>query len=222
MPAPPRPAPPRRAAPLWRLAVLAALALAAPASVAQSLFADVVARRPGDVITVVLAERTQAQRESASDEQAQAGLGGGASVGAPVSGQFGADARYASDASARSRSAQSDLLRGTVSVVVTDVDEAGNLVVEGERTMNVNGSGHRLRVAGLVRPDDVRAGNVVFSYQIANAEVDYRQDGLRNKFFGPSFFAKAAAVLLVAAAVVIGASAAGGDVAEAVAEGAAE
>ena len=216
MPAPPRPAP------FWALTLLAALVACAAPAAAQSLFADAVARRPGDVITVVLAERTQAQRESASDEQAQAGLGGGASVGPPVSGQFGLDARYASDATARSRSAQSDLLSGTVSVVVTDVDEAGNLVVEGERTMNVNGAGHRLRLAGLVRPDDVRAGNVVFSYQIANAEVDYRQDGLRNKFFGPSFFAKAAAVVLVVAAVALGASEVVGDAAEAVAEGAAE
>lgn len=188
-----------------RLVPFLLLALAVPAS-AQSLFADVVARRPGDVITVVLAEQTQAQRQSASSEQAQAGLGGSASVGGSLAGQFGADTRYASDASARSGSAQSDVLSGTVSVVVTGVDEAGNLVVEGERTMNVNGSGHRLRVAGLVRPDDVRAGNVVYSYQIANAEVDYRQAGLRNRFLKPSFFAKAAAVVLVVAAVVFGAS----------------
>ncbi|MDT0631771.1 flagellar basal body L-ring protein FlgH [Rubrivirga litoralis] len=220
MPAPPRPAltwesaPPRLVAVLVALVVLAAFA---PATAAQSLFADVVARRPGDVITVVLAERTQAQRRSTSDEQAQAGLGGSASVGGSLAGQFGADTQYFSDAAARSGSAQSDLLSGTVSVVVTGVDDAGNLVVEGERKMNVNGSGHRLRVAGLVRPDDVRAGNVVFSYQIANAEVDYRQDGLRNRFFKPSFFAKAAAIVLVVAAVVFGASQIGGDVAAEVA-----
>ena len=162
------------------------------------------------MITVVLAERTLAQRRSAIDSESYAALGGGAQTGGSLSGRFGLDASYSSDAIARTDASQSDLLNGTVSVVVTGVDETGNLIVEGARQLNVNGSGHTLRVAGLVRPADVRAGNVVYSYQIANAEVDYRQDGIRHRFFSPSFFAKAAAVLLVAAAVVLGADAVGG------------
>lgn len=188
------------------LALLLALVALAPGARAQSLFADPVARRAGDVITVVLAERTQAQRQSAYDAQSEAGLGGGAATGGGLAGRFDVNARYSSDAAASNRTAQSDALTGTVSVVVTGVDDAGNLTVAGERSMKVNGVGHRLRVAGLVRPFDVQAGNVVFSYQIANAEVDYRQDGLRHKFLGPGFLARAGAVALVAAAVVFGAS----------------
>lgn len=190
--------------PLVLLLVLAAGA--SPAASAQSLFSDVIARRPGDVLTVVLAERTAARRQSAFDDESQAGLGGAAAVQGDIAGRFALDAQYSSAATASSESSQSDLLSGTVSVVVTDVDEAGNLIVEGERRLNVNGAGHRLRIAGLVRPTDVRSGNVVFSYQIANADVDYRQDGLRHRFFRPGFFTKAAAVVLVGAAVVFGAS----------------
>lgn len=189
-----------------RLSLLLLLVVLGPVAQAQSLFTDVVARRPGDVLTVVLAERTTAQRQSAFDDQSQAGFGGSAVVGGAFAGQFGLDAQYSSDAAASNRSSQSDVLNGTVSVVVTEVDETGNLIVEGERRMTVNGAGHRLRVAGLVRPVDIRSGNVIYSYQIANAIVDYRQDGLRHKFFGPSFLTKAAATVLVVAAVVFGAS----------------
>ena len=189
-----------------RSILLLALATLAVGAHAQSLFTDVVARRPGDVLTVVLAERTAAQRQSDFDDTSAAALGGSAATGGSIAGQFGMDARYATDASAATRASQSDLLEGTVSVVVTGVDEAGNLTVEGARSIAVNGSGHTLTIAGIVRPADVRAGNVVYSYQIANAVVDYRQAGLRNKFFRPGFFTKAITVALIGAAVVFGAS----------------
>lgn len=192
-----------------RLLFLLTLAALVPAAGAQSLFADVVARRPGDVITVVLAERTQAQRQSAYDSESQSGFSGGAYSGT-LGGQFDVDARYLSDDLARTRATQSDALTGTVSVVVTEVDAAGNLIVEGERSVNVNGTGQTLRVAGLVRPTDVRAGNVVFSYQIANAAVDYRQTGMRHKFFRPGFLTKVAAVAVLVGAIVLGGSAVAG------------
>ena len=168
-----------------------------------SLFADRTARRAGDVLTVLLAERTAAQRASHYDARQQAGLGGAAAGADSSLGRFALDARFAADASARNETALNDLLSGTVSVVVTGVDPAGNLQVEGERRISVNGVGHRLRVAGIVRPADVRADNSVLSFQIANADVVYRRDG-RTARFGPAFLSTVGVVALVVAAVFVG------------------
>ena len=158
------------------------------------------------MLTVVLAERTTAQRQSGYDDQAQGGYGGSATTGGSIAGSFSLDANYTSNASATNRTAQSDLLQGTLTVLVTGTDEAGNLQIEGERRLNVNGVGHRLSVAGLVRPSDIRSGNVIYSYQIANADVVYRQDGLRNRFFSPGTLVKIGAAALLVAAVVFGAN----------------
>ena len=182
-----------------------ALLLTVGTAAAQSLYADPVARQRGDLLTVVLAERTDAQRLSTYDDASASGFAGSADAG-PLGGTFAADAQVQQQASAANETAQSDLLTGTLTVVVTAVDSTGNLVVAGERRLTVNGVGHQLAVEGLVRPADVRAGNTVFSYEIANAEVVYKQEGLRHRFLSPGTLIKAGAVILLAAAVVFGAS----------------
>lgn len=168
-----------------------------------SLFADPVARRTGDVLTVVLSERTSAQRQSSYDSRSAAGLGGAAAGQDSTMGRFAFDARFASDATARNETALADLLHGTVSVVVTGTDAAGNLQVEGERRISVNGVGHRLGVRGLVRPADVSADNTVLSFQIANAEVVYRKEGRLSRF-GPGFLPYVGAAAVALAAFLIG------------------
>jgi flagellar L-ring protein precursor FlgH len=100
---------------------------------------------------------------------------------------------------------QSDLLQGTLTVSVAEVDDAGNLVIEGERRLNVNGVTHFMRVTGTVRPFDIRTDNTLFSYQIANADIEYRRDGLIQRYAGPGFFAKAGAVVVLGAAIFFGA-----------------
>lgn len=191
-----------------RLALLILLGLVAAPVLAQptvpSLYADVRARAVGDPVTIILAERTNAQRRSGHEERSDAGFGGAA--GTNADNRFALDANFSSQAQARNQSMQSDLLTGTVTALVTEVLPGGVLRVEGERRLNVNGGTHYLRIEGLVRPADIRRDNAVFSYQIANAEVVYRQDGLANRFFRPGTLVKAGAAVLLVVAAVLGAS----------------
>ena len=168
---------------------------------AQSLYADPTARQTGDAVTIILAERTSAQRESGWKNQSSSGLGGDASVSNGISGRFGLDARFNKAAQAENESVQSDLLRGTITALVVGTDEAGNLLVEGERKLSVNGEGHLLRVSGTIRPFDVRYDNTVLSHQIANATIEYHRDGLHRKFFKPGMFVRFGAVAVLAAAI---------------------
>ena len=180
-----------------------ALLAAAPALRAQSLFADPKAARAGDALTVVLAERANAQRNSQYADKSDAKVSAAARTGA---GTFGADAAFGQDASARNETAQSDLLTGTMTVLVTGVDAGGNLTVEGTRLLNVNGVTHVMKVAGLVRPRDIRYDNTILSYQIANARVEYRQDGKMAKIFKPGMLARIGALAALAAAAFFAAN----------------
>ena len=174
-----------------------------------SLYADVRAYNAGDLLTVVLEERTSARRlsQSSADESARVGAGGNASIGE----FFGFDAEASGSRDSDSRTVQSDLLVGTITARVTGVDAAGNLAIEGERRLNVDGAVHLMRVRGLVRPADVTTANTVLSHQIANADVEYRQEG-----GGPKFLRGRFLVLVGTAAVLVGAillSSSGADVA---------
>ncbi len=72
-----------------------------------------------------------------------------------------------------------------MTVVVVGVDSTGNLAIQGERRLSVNGEAHVMKVSGLVRPYDIRYDNSVLSYQIANANIEYRRAGFGRKWFKP-------------------------------------
>lgn len=192
---------------LRRLLILAGLTLllspAFPAAAQTSLYATPKAQRIGDVLTVVLAERTSAQRQSGWENQSNASRGGAANLSGNGSftGRFAMDASFNREALNRNESTQSDLLNGTFTALIVGVDSlSGNLLVEGSRKLSVNGETHLLKVEGLVRPFDVRFDNTVLSYQIANADIEYRQAGFRNRFMRPAALTRMMAFIVLGAA----------------------
>jgi flagellar L-ring protein precursor FlgH len=178
---------------------------ASPSRAQSSLYADPRAFRQGDLLTIILAERTAAQRESNYEQASNTKLGGAAAVSGTLVGRFSADATFVHEGKARNETLQRDLLTGTVTAIVVGVDSTGNLLIEGERRLNVNGVTHLMRISGLVRPLDVRYDNTVFSYQIARARIEYHQsDGLTRKFFRPGLFTRIGALALIGAAIALG------------------
>lgn len=180
----------------------AATALALPAR-AQSMFADPKARRAGDLLTIVLAERTAASRESGWQSKSDAGLRADAAVSGAgtLAGRFAADATVNKNALNRNESVQSDLLSGTITAIVDSVDAAtGLLYVRGERRLSVNGEAHLMKVSGLVRPYDVRYDNTVLSFQVANANIEYRRAGFHRRFFKPALLVRTGVVLALGVA----------------------
>ncbi len=173
-----------------------------------SLYSDPKAHQPGDMITIVLAERTAAQRESGYDNRSQSGIGGSGSIAGKdnLSGTFDLSASFNNSTTHRNETVQSDLLQGTITATVVGVDSTGNLLIKGERKLNVNGVTHLMRVSGMVRPFDIRNNNTILSYQIANALIEYRQDGLVHKFLRPGTFAKIGGLAVLVGAQVFGAS----------------
>lgn len=182
------------------------LPAAAPARAQLSVFADPKAGAVGDLVTIVLVERTTASRQSAWQNASDASLAGRADVAGAgdISGRFGVDATFNKKARNQNSSSQQDLLNGTVTARVLDVDPNGNLIIEGERKLSVNGETHLLRISGTVRPIDIRSNNTVLSPDIASADIEYRRGGIHRRFFSPALFVRAGAVAAIIAAIVIG------------------
>ena len=189
----------------WLLVLTTVLYFAAsPVSAQVSMYSDPKASQPGDVITIVLDERTTAQRQSTWEKNSSASKGAFSGVGGNgLAGQFSADAEFNSNTESRNESVQRDALEGTFTANIVEVDDSGNLIIEGERHLNINGETHLMRVTGRVRPYDVRYNNSVLSHKIANANIEYREAGRRSRRFAPGFLTRAGAVAAAGLGIIL-------------------
>ncbi len=137
----------------------------------------------GDVITVLLDEFTQAERNqnteierSANNDVMPGGLVGKVAGMGGMLGGFKLDGGTigSSGGGVESKGAR---LRGAVSVHVVDVLANGNLVVRGEKQLSLSDGAEAIQVAGIIRPTDVSYNNTVQSGRLANAQFNYKGSG---------------------------------------------
>jgi flagellar L-ring protein precursor FlgH len=139
-----------------------------------SLTADTRAFRPGDVLTVVLLETTNASKSAGTQigKQSSAGFSAGLRDMA-TEGSLGAQRDFSGNAS----SSQRNTLQGAITVVVHEVLPNGLLKVQGEKSVYLNQGEELIRLGGYVRADDVDYDNRVSSQRVANARISYSGQG---------------------------------------------
>ncbi|WP_322042316.1 flagellar basal body L-ring protein FlgH [Paraburkholderia sp. J67] len=71
-------------------------------------------------------------------------------------------------------------MSGTLAVTIISKTPTGNLVVSGEKIIAMSGEHQRLRLSGIVNPNDVESDNYVDSSKIANARIEEVGHGLLN------------------------------------------
>ncbi|MDN3921551.1 flagellar basal body L-ring protein FlgH [Roseateles violae] len=139
-----------------------------------TLTSDSRAFRPGDVLTVVLSETTQASKRA----DTRIGKESNASISA-ASKTTGIDANAGvqRDFNGTASSSQQNTLQGAITVVVHEVLPNGLLRVQGEKSLYLNQGEEMIRLSGYVRGADVDSDNRVSSQRIANARIAYSGQG---------------------------------------------
>ena len=148
------------------------------ASAKTSLFTtDQRARSIGDILTVVFAEGYAAQKAQSMSANKSNAMNVTAmpfdsnSLGAKLG--AGATSAFAGDGAAT----QSNSFTGMLSVSVIRVFENGNLEVAGQKRLTLNNGNEYVRARGIIRPEDISAGNLISSTKLADAEITYTGAG---------------------------------------------
>jgi flagellar L-ring protein precursor FlgH len=137
------------------------------------------AARVGDMLTIVLAERTQASKSNA----AKTDHSGSISLTPPTTGpasffnptDIGASGGNTFDG--KGEATQSNQLNGEISVTVAEVYPNGTMLVRGEKLLTLNRGDENIRISGIVRDADITADNRVSSTRVANARITYAGKG---------------------------------------------
>lgn len=148
-----------------------------------NLFTDNRARGVGDIVTVIINESTEitGNEDSSADNQSSHSVQIDSSqfftqpmskVTKNIGGympNFTADSSHGFSGQGAYESNRSINLELTA--VVTEILSNGNLIIEGNRDVNINDEKYNIKVSGIVRPIDISITNVVLSSSIANANI---------------------------------------------------
>jgi flagellar L-ring protein precursor FlgH len=137
------------------------------------------AARVGDMLTIVLAERTQASKSNAAKTDRSGSIGLTPPATGPLSLFEPTDvsASGANSFNGKGESTQSNQLNGEISVTVAEVYPNGTMLVRGEKLLTLNRGDENIRISGIVRDADITADNRVSSTRVANARITYAGKG---------------------------------------------
>lgn len=158
-----------------------------------ALFEDQRARHVGDLLTIRLVEKTNAQKQASASSKKenevdiknptvfgalpQFNVPGIVPLDSNRNNNMAFGLNSSQDFSGQGDSSQSNSLNGSITVSVVEVLSNGYLVVRGEKFLTLNQGDEYVRLAGIVRPVDIRPDNSVLSTQVGDAQITYSGQG---------------------------------------------
>ncbi len=154
----------------------------------NDLFRDDRAWLPGDLVTILITEKSDAKGEADTNTKKETTLLGG------IAALFGIDSWFADknprvkpstmfstnsslEYDAEGKTTRKNTLTAKISAMVMEVLPSGLLRVEGEKIVAVNSEEQIIKISGIVRPKDVNSSNEIDSAKLGNMRVDYYGQG---------------------------------------------
>lgn len=153
----------------------------------HSMFSDKKAHAVGDILTILVQENNAASKQNNTSTAKQAAVDASIAsflYGPTASGLLTKKGKYPalkfdakSDFSGGGQINNSEKITARLAVRVIDVLPNGNLVVEGRRQTAFSGEKQDATLRGTVRADDVMANNTIYSYNMADATIQFESKG---------------------------------------------
>lgn len=138
------------------------------------------AQSVGDIITIVLVERTQATKSNSADTSRSGSIGLTPPSTGPLSKLFSASDIGASGDqgfTGQGNATQSNALTGEITVTIAAVYPNGTMLVRGEKALTLNRGDEYIQISGLVRQADISPDNRIASTRVADARIIYTGKG---------------------------------------------
>ncbi|MDY6905420.1 MAG: flagellar basal body L-ring protein FlgH [Thermodesulfobacteriota bacterium] len=174
----------------------------------ELLFVDRKARRPGDTVIVDIVENTSSSMDANTKTEKSNEIDLGIphllgymraleamnrNLNKDSSGSLTDNlisARTASEFEGKGSSDRSGRITASVGATVVEVMANGNLIIKGQRMMQVNHETQIITVSGIARPEDVGPGNRIESTYLANASITYSGRGVLAEAQAPGWLSR--------------------------------
>ncbi|TSA00148.1 MAG: flagellar biosynthesis protein FlgH [Rhodocyclaceae bacterium] len=147
----------------------------------RPLFEDRRARFIGDTITINIAEKTSASKNSENKTTRSQSIEASVPTvtGLPFKGVQGTalSASSTNDFDGKGQNTSANDFTSAITVTVIEVLGNGNLLVSGEKQIGLKEGEEFIRFSGVINPTTITATNTVQSTQVADARIEYKANG---------------------------------------------
>lgn len=150
------------------------------------LFEDRRPRNVGDIVTIVIQEKTNAAKTVGTTTDRSGGSSmtiGLAPAILPT--DLGAKQNFETASGNKSdgkgSSSATNVFTGTLTTTVIGVLPNGNLQIAGEKQIAINRGSEYVRFSGVVDPRSITGSGTVASTQVADARIEYRSKGVMDE-----------------------------------------
>jgi flagellar L-ring protein precursor FlgH len=149
------------------------------------LFEDRRPRNVGDIVTVLIQEKTNAAKnvQTSTDREGDAGFG---ITTAPdmlpsniLNNTFDMSGNNSSQGKGSTRA--DNTFQGTLTTTVIGVLPNGNLQIAGDKQLAINRGSEHIRFSGVVDPRSITGSGTVLSTQVADARIEFRSQGVMDE-----------------------------------------
>ncbi|MBH23251.1 MAG: flagellar biosynthesis protein FlgH [Myxococcales bacterium] len=171
------------------------------ASLLSNYFVDQRAYRAGDIVTILISEKSSAAGSAGTELSKSSDFDAKIEVLFTLMDRIGdtspslengqlvqAATDYAFKGEGSTKREGS--LKATVTAHVRDVLPNGNLFIEGTKTILVNSEEQYFYISGVIRPVDVLENNTISSDLISEAQVEFSGQGVITDVSEPGWFAR--------------------------------
>jgi flagellar L-ring protein precursor FlgH len=139
------------------------------------LYSDPRASKVGDLVTVQIVENSKGSRRVSSKADKESDLNADVkTVNAGRNATNTLGLKVTNDNKAESGLERRGSLVAAVTAMVMEVFPDGNLRIEAEQEIILEGAPQTIKLKGILRPADIGPGNTVASTRLAAARIEYR------------------------------------------------
>lgn len=136
------------------------------------------AARVGDLVTILLVERTQTSKSASSSQSRDGSVG----LTPPSAGPFSFDGGIlnsggTSSFNGKGDATQTSSFQGNLTVTIAEVRANGTALIRGEKVLQLSQGDEWVQLSGIIRLADIDAANQVPSQRVADARITYAGKG---------------------------------------------
>lgn len=150
------------------------------------MFEDRRPRNVGDIVTVMLEEKTNAAK-GVSTNTSRSGSSNLGVTAAPkfmdgvINAKLDTDISGENTSKGTGNSSANNTFTGSITTTVVGVLPNGNLQIAGEKQIAINRGSEYVRLSGVVDPRSITGTNTVSSTRVADARIEYRSKGVMDE-----------------------------------------